>query len=62
LGEVLTETIDVHGATEPIERTVKAVALGPNAWLEPAEEIRVRIDIQPAPPPETGPSSRRKAR
>ena len=52
LGELLTETIDVTGASEPIERPVKIVALGPHAWLEPAQEVRVRVDIQPVPPPE----------
>jgi YbbR domain-containing protein len=52
LGEVLTETVDVTGAMQPVERTVGVVALGPHAWIEPAEEIRVRVDVQPIPPPE----------
>ncbi len=59
LGEVLTETLDVSGATRSIERTVGVVALGPNAWLDPAQEIRVRIEIQPAPPAEPAPAQRR---
>ena len=60
LGELLTETIDVSGASEPIERPVKIVALGPHAWLEPNQEIRVRVEIQPTPAPEEPP--RRRAR
>lgn len=57
LGEVLTETIDITGASQAIERSVGVVALGPNAWLDPAQEIRVRIEIQPAAPAE--PAKRR---
>jgi YbbR domain-containing protein len=59
LGELLTETIDVSGAREPIERSVRIVALGPHAWLEPAQEIRVRVEIQPVPPPEPEKPARR---
>lgn len=60
LGELLTETIDVTGASEPIERPVKIVALGPYAWLEPAQEVRVRVEIQPAPPPQPERATRRR--
>lgn len=59
LEDLPTETIDVTGATEPIERSVKAVAVGPHAWLEPDQEIRVRVDIQAVPPPEPEPPRRR---
>lgn len=63
LGEVLTETVDVTGLTEPVERAVHAVALGSHAWLDPAEEIRVRVEILPAPPPQAlDPRKRRGAR
>lgn len=60
LDEVLTETIDVTGATQAIERSVGVVALGSHAWIEPAEDLRVRVDVQPAPPPEPEPPPRRR--
>jgi YbbR domain-containing protein len=62
LGELLTETVDVTGSSQPIERSVKVVALGPHAWLEPAQEIRVRVDIQPAPSPGPEKPARRRGR
>lgn len=62
LGEVLTETIDVTGATQPVERSVRAVVLGQHAWPEPAQEIRVRIEIQPGPPPASQNPSKRRGR
>jgi YbbR domain-containing protein len=62
LGELLTETIDVSGANQPFERSVKIVALGPHAWLEPGQEVRVRVDIQPAPPPQPSKPPRRRGR
>ncbi|HEU4429501.1 MAG TPA: CdaR family protein [Myxococcota bacterium] len=62
LGEVLTETIDVTGATATIERPVGAVALGQHAWLEPDQEIRVRAEILPEPPPEPERNARRGGR
>jgi YbbR domain-containing protein len=62
LGEVLTETIDVTGATQPIERSAKIVALGTHAWLDPAEDVRVRIEIVPVPPPEPEQPARRRGR
>lgn len=52
LGEVLTETVDVSGASASVERTVSAAALGQYAWLEPNEELKVRVEVLPAPPQE----------
>ena len=60
LGEVLTETIDVTGLAQSFERTVGAVALGPHTRLDPAEEIRVRVEIVPAPSPEEPDKRKRK--
>jgi YbbR domain-containing protein len=60
LGEVLTETIDVSGAAESFERTVSAAALGQHAWLEPKQELRVRVEILPAPPAEPAPPAARR--
>jgi YbbR domain-containing protein len=59
LGELLTETIDVTGAAETIERPAKIVALGPHAWLEPNQELSVRVEIVPVPQPEPEPTRRR---
>jgi YbbR domain-containing protein len=60
LGDVSTETIDLTGAAEPIDRAVTIVALGPHTWLDPAEEVRVHIDITPAPEEEPPPAARRR--
>ena len=59
LGELLTETIDVTGANQTIERPAKIVALGPHAWLEPNQELTVRVEIEPLPPPAPEPPRRR---
>jgi YbbR domain-containing protein len=61
LGELLTETIDVSGASESFERPVKIVALGPHAWLEAPLEVRVRVEIDKLPEPAAD-KSRRKPR
>jgi YbbR domain-containing protein len=62
LGEVLTETIDVTGATQTVERSAKIVALGTHAWLDPAEDVRVHVEIVPAPPPEPAQPTKRRGR
>ncbi|MBM4384145.1 MAG: hypothetical protein FJ091_12355 [Deltaproteobacteria bacterium] len=60
LGEVLTEMIDVSGATASFERAVSAAALGQNAWIEPKQELKVRVEILPAPPHEPEPPATRR--
>jgi YbbR domain-containing protein len=62
LGELVTETIDVTGATQPFERRVKIVALGPHLWLDPAQEILVQVDIHPTPRESAAKPARRKDR
>jgi YbbR domain-containing protein len=52
LSEVLTETIDVAGASAPIERKVKAAPGGLHVWLDGPAEVTVRIAVVPEPPPE----------
>jgi YbbR domain-containing protein len=61
LSEVLTETIDVAGATKTIEKKVKAAPGGLHVWLEGQAEVTVRIPIAPlpAPEPEAAPAKRR---
>jgi hypothetical protein len=52
LAEVLTETVDVTGATQSVDREVKTLALGPHAGIDPQENVHVHIEIVPAPTPE----------
>jgi YbbR domain-containing protein len=61
LGELLTETVDVGGASESFERPVKIVALGPHAWLDAPQEVRVRVEIEKAAEP-TAEKPRRRPR
>lgn len=59
LDEVATETVDVTGATASFERIASATELGAHAWLEPGQQIRVRVEVLPAPPPEPVPQKPR---
>ena len=43
--EVLTETVDLQGATEALERQVRVVVGGRNVWLEGPSEVRVRAEV-----------------
>lgn len=47
LSEVLTEPIDLAGATADVVRTVRPAVGGRNVWLEEAREVTVRIDVVP---------------
>lgn len=47
LSEVLTETIDLTGATTTLERTVRPAVGGRNVWLEGRVEVTVRVQIAP---------------
>ena len=55
LAEVLTETIDVSGASVPLEKKVRASPGGLHVWLDGADEVTVRIAIVPVPAPEPQP-------
>ena len=50
LSEVLTETIDVTGATADVEKDVPIALTGSHVWLEEQQPVRVRVRIEPAPP------------
>ncbi len=51
LNEVITETINLAGAKETLERQVR-LPLGPrNLWMEDPSPVRVRVEIAAAPPP-----------
>jgi len=62
LSEVLTETIDVTGATGPLERKVRATPGGLHVWLEGSDEVTVRIDVVPEPEPEPPGKGKGKAK
>ncbi len=51
LSEVLTETIDVAGASATIERTVRVAPGGLHVWLEGPDRVTVQIPIVPLPEP-----------
>ncbi|MCP3984259.1 MAG: hypothetical protein GY723_07705 [bacterium] len=47
LAEVMTETIDVNGADEPVERKVKPALVGHHVWVESEQDVTVRIQVAP---------------
>jgi YbbR domain-containing protein len=50
LGEVLTETIDISGATEDVEKEAAISLTGSHVWLEEVAPVKVRIRFEPMPP------------
>jgi hypothetical protein len=50
LNEVLTETIDVTGATADLEKDVPIALTGSHVWLEEQQPVKVRVRIEPLPP------------
>jgi YbbR domain-containing protein len=62
LSEVATETIDVAGATETIEREAR-VSPGPgHVWAESPRLAKVKVEIEPVPaPPPPEPPAPQKA-
>jgi YbbR domain-containing protein len=51
LNEVITETVNLTGVRETLEREVR-LPLGPrNLWMEDPSPVRVRVEIAAAPPP-----------
>ncbi len=62
LSEVLTETIDVTGASAPLEKTVRVMPGGLHVWLDGDEGVSVRIEIaaEPEPPPAAKPKRKGK--
>jgi YbbR domain-containing protein len=57
LAEVATETIDVSGATSPIEKEVRVSAGPGHVWADAPRVVKVRVDVEaePAPPPPPAP-------
>lgn len=57
LSEVVTEMIDVTGATGTLEREVRVSPGAGHVWADEPRtvKVRVRIEPEPAPPPEAAP-------
>jgi len=47
LSEVVTETIEVAGLSQSVERAVRLSLGGGHVWMEHSEPVRVRIPIEP---------------
>jgi YbbR domain-containing protein len=60
LTEVATETIDVSGATGPIEKEVRVSAGPGHVWADAPRVVKVRVDVEaetpPTPPPSPAPA------
>jgi YbbR domain-containing protein len=56
LSEVVTEMIDVTGATEPVEREVRVSPGAGHVWADEPRSVTVRVAIEPEPTaaPEAG--------
>ena len=51
LSEVMTETIDVNGLSEPLEREVRlSLGMG-HIWVEEDQPVKLRIQVDPIPEP-----------
>ena len=51
LSEVVTETIDVTGLDSPTEREVRLSLGAGRVWMEESGPVKVRLQIDPVPPP-----------
>jgi YbbR domain-containing protein len=59
LSEVVAETVDVSGATAPVEREVHVSPGAGHLWADDPTPVKVRVDVQPVPvPPEPPPPPR----
>ena len=53
LSEVMTETVDVNGLSEPLEREVRlSLGMG-HIWVEEDQPVKLRIQVDPIPEPVT---------
>jgi YbbR domain-containing protein len=52
LSEVATETIDVTGLSQPTEREVKLSLGAGRVWMEENGPVKVKLQIDPVPPPQ----------
>jgi diadenylate cyclase len=52
LSEVVTETIDVTGIEQPVEREARLFLGTAHVWMEESRPVTVRIQVEPELPPE----------
>jgi len=53
LSEVMTETVDVAGLNQPLEREVRLLLGVDHIWVEAGKPIKLRIRVDPIPAPAT---------
>jgi YbbR domain-containing protein len=53
LSEVVTETVELTGLTEPLEKQVRLSLGGGHVWLEKDEPVKLRVQIDPISKPES---------
>jgi YbbR domain-containing protein len=51
LSEVMTETVDVAGLSEPLEREVRLSLGVEHIWVEEDKPVKLRIRVNPIPDP-----------
>jgi YbbR domain-containing protein len=52
LSEVVTETVDVSGLAESVERDARLSLGSAHVWMETPAPVKVRIRVEPEVPPE----------
>jgi len=62
LSEVVTETIDVTGLDQPAEREVKLSLGAGRVWKEESGPVKVKLQVDPVPPPAPEPPAETKRR
>ena len=62
LSEVVTETIDVSGLDRPAEREVKLSLGAGRVWMEESGPVKVKLQIDPVPPPAPEPPATKNRR
>jgi YbbR domain-containing protein len=60
LSEVVTETIDINGLDRPTEREAKLSFGAGRVWKEESTPVKVKLQIDPVPPPAPPPATRRR--
>ncbi len=52
LSEVVTETVDLEGLDETLEREVRLSLGAGHVWMEESQPVTIRIQVEPLVPPE----------
>jgi YbbR domain-containing protein len=58
LSEVVTEMIDITGATETIEREVRVSPGAGHVWADDPRTVQVRVAVEPEPAPPEAPADK----